>query len=89
MDSCVSRWQRLTRCRERDSCYYVYAPVTDDDILDTVGSSTITVGFNPILKEVDYDPKRIILPLLKKVRELLDMDTPPESADGCKDCLKG
>jgi hypothetical protein len=66
--------------------YYVYAPVTDDEILDTVGSSTITVGFNPILKEVDYDPKRIVLPLLKKVRELLNMNSPPESADGCKDC---
>jgi hypothetical protein len=66
--------------------YYVYKPATDDEILDTTGPSSITVQFTPRLSLVDYDPQRIVVPLLKKVRELLDMDEPPESADGCGDC---
>jgi hypothetical protein len=66
--------------------YYVYEPVTDDDVLDTTGPSTITVQFTPRLTLVDYDPQRIVVPLLKKVRALLDMDTPPDSVDGCQDC---
>ena len=50
------------------------------------GPSSIMPLFDGKLRLVDYDPERIVLPLLKKVRELLDMDRPPDSADGCKDC---
>jgi hypothetical protein len=66
--------------------YYVYEPVTDEEVLDTTGPSSITVQFTPKLRVVDYDPQRIIVPLLNRVRELLDMEEPPQSADGCKDC---
>lgn len=66
--------------------YYVYQPATDDEILDTTGPSSITVQFTPRLSLVDYDPQRIVMPLLKKVRALLDMGKPPEPADGCCDC---
>ena len=66
--------------------YFVYEPAEDDQVLDTTGPSTITVQFTPRLTLVDYDPQKIVVPLLKKVRELLDMETPPESADGCGDC---
>jgi hypothetical protein len=66
--------------------YYVFKPLTDEEVLDTTGPSSIMPRFDGRLTLVDYDPDRIVLPLLRKVRELLDMDRPPDSADGCKDC---
>jgi hypothetical protein len=66
--------------------YYVFKPLTDEEVLDMTGPSSIMPLFDGKLRLVDYDPERIVLPLLKKVRELLDMDRPPDSADGCKDC---
>jgi hypothetical protein len=43
--------------------------------------------FKPVLVEVDYDPENVLEPLFKKVRELMDMEEPPDGNEGCKDCI--
>jgi len=42
--------------------------------------------FRAHLLELELKPEETIMPLLKKVRGLADMPTPPEGLNGCKDC---
>ena len=44
--------------------------------------------FRAHLLELELKPEETVMPLLKKVRELADMPTPPDGLDGCKDCRK-
>lgn len=44
--------------------------------------------FSAHLLPVELNPEGIILPLLKEVRKLADMKTPPNGVSGCEDCPK-
>ena len=66
--------------------YYEFESLTDRAILKHVGNDYMMAKFKPTLVEVEYDPEKIVVPLLEKVRELIDMDTPPDGKDDCKDC---
>src|ERR1039458_4800655 len=67
--------------------YYEFDPLTDDEIVANVGKDFMFARFTPELVEIEYDPEAIVIPLLEKFRELLDLDDPPEGREGCKDCL--
>jgi hypothetical protein len=66
--------------------YYVFEAASDDDIVDMIEDDRIMAYFRPTLIEVEYNPQKIVLPLLKKVRTLMDMDEPPNPAKNCSDC---
>lgn len=66
--------------------YYEFSPLTDDEILLNVGDDFMFARFTPQLIEIEYSPEEIVVPLLKKVRELIDMQDPPKGNDGCSDC---
>src|ERR1700723_1679447 len=57
--------------------YYQFSPLTDDEILPNIGKDFMFARFTPQLVEIQYDPEAIVVPLLEKHRELLDMDEPP------------
>jgi len=44
--------------------------------------------FRAHLLELELKPEETVMPLLKKVRELADMPTPPDGHDGCEDCRR-
>ena len=48
-------------------------------------------GFNLLfsahLLELSLEPEKVVKPLLREVRKLWEMDSPPEGIDGCDDCL--
>lgn len=66
--------------------YYVYVATDDEGILNSVTDSSITVQFAPKIKVMEYDPEKYVMPLLRTVRELLDMTEPPKASGKCKDC---
>ncbi len=66
--------------------YYVFSPVKDDDIPDYFSDYEVLARFEPKAQEVELDPDRIIPPLLKKVRQLLDLTEAPEPKADCPDC---
>jgi hypothetical protein len=67
-----------------------YEPQTDLTI-DNLDSKLLESGFHMEftgkLHRVMLDPDRIIPPLLKKVREIVDTNTIPDGLESCKDCL--
>jgi hypothetical protein len=66
--------------------YYEFSPLTDDEILPNIGKDFMFARFTPQLVEIDYDPEAIVVPLLEKYRELLDMNNPPDGNENCPDC---
>lgn len=66
--------------------YYEFEALSDAAVLKLVGNDYMMARFKPTLVEVEYDPENIVVPLLRKVRELIDMDTPPDGREDCKDC---
>jgi hypothetical protein len=66
--------------------YYEFSPLTDDEILLNVGDDFMFARFTPQLIEIEYNPEEIVVPLLEKVRALIDMQNPPDGKEGCKDC---
>lgn len=66
--------------------YFEYENPKDDDVDDLTDDGGITVRFKGIVQQVEYDPSSIVLPLLRKYRELLDMEEPPEGNPDCSDC---
>ena len=66
-----------------------YEPQTDlsvDAIDDVLMSDGFLMGFKAKLVKVRCEPEAIVLPLLKKVREISEIDTVPIGRVGCKDC---
>jgi hypothetical protein len=55
----------------------------DPRLVDELGFS---MGFQASIVDVDLRPEELILPLLRKVREVGDMEGPPEGRPGCRDC---
>ena len=68
-----------------------YEPQTDlsvDGIEDVLLSDGFLMGFNAKLVNVRCEPEAIVAPLLKKVREIADLETVPNGTERCKDCEK-
>ena len=42
--------------------------------------------FTAHILELDLDPVKIVKPLLKEVRRIVDMEEIPEGSSECKDC---
>lgn len=68
-----------------------YQPETQVDD-SNIGSAIIDGGFRmPFAAhclEVDLEPEKIVLPLLRQVREIGDMEEAPQVVGGCQDCSK-
>jgi len=69
-----------------------YEPMTDiieittDELNELVSEDSFKMGFKAHSLDVELDPEGIVKPLLKKVRELGDMEQAPEGLEGCEDC---
>ena len=46
------------------------------------------MGFKAKLVKVRCEPEAIVPPLLKKVREISEVETLPMGTEGCRDCEK-
>lgn len=68
-----------------------YEPQGDCPIENGIKEVLLQDGFHmPFtahLKQIDLDPQRIVLPLLKRVRAMWDKGQVPAAKDGCRDCL--
>jgi hypothetical protein len=65
---------------------YEFAPLSDKDILKNTEDDQCWTRFNPVVTEVDYDPEKIVVPVLGHVRDLMDQTSIPSGKDGCRDC---
>ena len=64
-------------------------PVTGEEAAvdpKLVDGKGFIMGFEATVVEVDLKPEELIPPLLRKVREMSDMERPPAGSPGCKDC---
>ena len=64
-------------------------PRTDEDTAQEpalVDRSGFYMGFEATVVEVDLKPETLVPPLLRKVKEVSDLDRPPIGLPGCKDC---
>jgi CRISPR/Cas system-associated exonuclease Cas4 (RecB family) len=65
-------------------------PRTDltEDELDTIlGEEGFFMGFNGYIRKIAFAPEERIPPLLKEVRKIYDLPTPPPGAQSCSDCM--
>jgi hypothetical protein len=65
---------------------YEYAPLSDKEILKNTDEDSCWTRFDPVVTEVDYDPERIVVPVLEHVSELIDQTGIPSGKEGCRDC---
>ena len=66
-----------------------YEPQTDlsvDTVDDVVLSDGFLMGFKARLVKVRCDPEAVVAPLLKRVREISELETVPMGREGCRDC---
>jgi hypothetical protein len=69
-------------------CYYEPqgdAPV--EDVGEVLKQDGFVMPFKAHLKQVELDPEGVVLPLLRRIREITDTGHIPEGEKGCKDCL--
>jgi hypothetical protein len=66
--------------------YYSISPLTDDEVMGNTGKDNMWALFRPSMHEIEYDPENIVVPLLRRVRALIDSTEAPKGNDGCKDC---
>lgn len=67
-----------------------YEPQTDltlDNLDERLLESGFYMEFTGKLHKVVLDPDRIIPPLLKQVRKIVDSNTMPPVSESCKDCM--
>ena len=73
-------------------CYYEPTTFLLDENPEELSSVLLEEGFyipfTAHIEAVDLDPERIIEPLLAKVREIGEMEAPPEGKEGCEDCRR-
>lgn len=63
-----------------------FEPYTEiDDIDSTAGPSGFDMDFTPHILQVEHKPD-LIPYLLKKAKEIIDLEKPPTATAGCKDC---
>ena len=68
-----------------------YEPKTDlsEEWLDSVvRADGFLMPFVAKLLPLRLEPDKMIPPLLRKAKEILDLATPPKGLDGCKDCQR-
>ena len=68
-----------------------YEPQTNRtaETLDTVLlENGFHMPFMAHLLEIELNPVKIVLPLLKEVRKLADLIKPPDGYDDCEDCRR-
>jgi hypothetical protein len=66
--------------------YYEFAHLSDEEMADSFNDSEVWARFKPKVVEMDLDPEGIVVPLLEKVRDLLDLSECPKGRKGCNDC---
>jgi hypothetical protein len=68
-----------------------FEPQTITELDDGLDTALIVDGFgmqfSPRYLEVECQPQKILPPLLLQAKRLLDLQKPPPSIEGCKDCL--
>ena len=65
-------------------------PNTEDDVAGedrTVLDDGFTMDFTGHILDIELDPEAKIVPLMKKAKEIYDLERPPEQRTGCKNCL--
>ena len=68
-------------------CYYEpQTQVNDKTVKSSLIDGGFTMPFQAHLLEAELDPQRIVLPLLRRVREIGDRQVVPEGRDGCAGC---
>ena len=68
-------------------CYYEpQTNVNEKTIKSSLIDGGFTMPFQAHLLEIGLDPQKIVLPLLRQVRELGDRQVMPEGRDGCEEC---
>ena len=66
-----------------------YEPITgivQSGLEEVLLENGFSMGFEAHLLAVDLQGEKLIKPLLRKVREIWEMDSPPKSAKRCRDC---
>jgi hypothetical protein len=66
--------------------YYSVSSLTDDEVFKNTGDDNMWALFRPSMHEIDYDPENIVVPLLRRVRALIDSTEAPKGNSDCKDC---
>ena len=68
-------------------CYYQPETQVDEDNIDSaLLDSGFRMPFSAHLLEIELEPEKVVKPLLREVRKLWEMDSPPEGTDECSDC---
>lgn len=62
--------------------------VTSDSLDLVLLEKGFHMPFRAHLLELELNPKQIVMPLLRKVRKLVNMEYPPNGIRGCEDCKK-
>ena len=71
-----------------------YEPMTDiieittDQLNELVKDDSFMMGFKTHSLNVDLDPERIVRPLLKEVRAMIDRGVVSQGNDDCQDCKR-
>jgi hypothetical protein len=60
--------------------------VNENNVHSSLIDDGFTMPFQAHLLEVDLDPSGVVLPLLRRVRELGDRQVVPEGREGCGEC---
>ena len=66
--------------------HYTVDKPADDEMEGLLSSSGLMVPMKPTLREIPYDPETYVIPFLKKVKQLMEMDECPEGNKDCSDC---
>jgi PD-(D/E)XK nuclease superfamily len=66
--------------------YCEFSPMDDKEMAKSFTDEFFYPKFRPTYVAVDLDPEAIVIPVLQRVRELLDMDEAPAPRKGCCDC---
>ncbi len=72
----------------RVALVYMEPSTGEDTALDPtlVNASGFSMEFAATVVDVDLKPERLVPPLLRKVKAIAEMDSPPDGSPGCKDC---
>jgi len=61
---------------------------TTDEFIKLVSHDNFLMGFGSNCIEIELKPDEVIRPLLRKVRELWELDEAPNEMNNCEDCGK-
>lgn len=66
--------------------YFQFAGMTDTEIRKNFNDTYMWGKFKPEYVDVEIDPDTVVIPVLNRIRELLDMTEAPKGRKGCRDC---